>query len=84
MLCVLLMFSFLVMPKAFTSFENLSSERIIGVKVGDWFEYKLTSLLNTSDPGRGWPGAWGSPEVVMGRIEVQGGFGNKCNVHFIG
>jgi len=75
------MFSFLVMPKAFTSFENLSSERIIGVKVGDWFEYKLTSLLNTSDPGRGWPGAWGSPEVVMGRIEVQGVLGT--NVTFI-
>lgn len=75
------MFLFLVMPKAFNSFENQSSGRVVGVKVGDWFEYKLTSLLNTSDPSRGWPGAWGSPEVVVGRIEVQGVLGT--NITFI-
>jgi hypothetical protein len=75
------MFLFLVMSQASNAFENLSSERVAGVKVGDWFEYKLTSILNTSDPGRGWPGAWGSPEVVVGRIEVQGVLGT--NVTFI-
>jgi hypothetical protein len=81
MLCVLLVCLFLVMPKALTSFESLSSERVVGVKVGDWFEYKLTSVLNTSDPSRGWPGAWGSMEVVVGRIEVKGVLGT--NITFI-
>jgi hypothetical protein len=69
------------MSQVFNSFENPSSERVAGVKVGDWFEYRLTSILNTSDPGRGWPGAWGPREIVECRIEVQGVLGT--NITFI-
>jgi len=79
--CVLLIFSFSAISQASNSFENPSFERVVGVKVGDWFEYKLTSLLNTSNSSRGWPGAWGPREIVEGRIEVQGVLGT--NVTFI-
>jgi hypothetical protein len=72
---------FFVTSQAYTSFENLSSERVVGVKVGDWFEYKLTSLLNTNNPSRRWPGAWGPQEIVECRIEVEGVLGT--NVTFI-
>jgi hypothetical protein len=76
-----MMFLFSAISQASNCFENLSLERVVGLKVEDWFEYKLTSLLNTSNPGRGWPGAWGSQEIVEGRIEVQGVLGT--NVTFI-
>jgi len=75
------MFLFLAMSHVSNSFETPSFERVVGVKVGDWFEYGVTSLLNTSDPTKGWPEAWGPQEIVEGRIEVQGVLGT--NVMFV-
>lgn len=79
--CVLLIFLFSATSHVSNSFETPSFERVVGVKAGDWFEYKLTSLLNTSNSSRGWPEDWGPQEIVEGRIEVQGVLGT--NVTFI-
>jgi hypothetical protein len=68
------------MSHALNSFENPPSERAVGVKVGDWFEYKLTSFLNTSNHGRSWPEVWGPQEIVEGRIEVQGVLGTNVTL----
>ena len=78
---VLLMFLFSAMPHASSSFETPSFERAVGVKVGDWFEYTVASLLNTSNPSREWPGGWGPQITVEARIEIQGVLGT--NVTFV-
>lgn len=74
------MFLFSAMFHAFNSSEAQSFERVAGVKVGDWFEYRVDSFLNTSNPSRGWPEAWGPQISADARIEIQGVLGTNVTV----